>query len=110
MSYNRTIIQNTKGNEKRMSERRTKVSYKPPMSYKTIVIWLCGLWALGLGFRMSLELILSDGWIHVPRDAGYGCNIWFDFIPLAVFGFITVWYQTKEMFKVVQRKGWVSTE
>lgn len=80
------------------------------MSYKTLVMWLCGLWAWGLGARMSLELILSDGWIHVPRDAGYGCNIWFDFLPLAVFGFVTVWCQTKEMFTVLQKKGWVSTE
>ena len=73
----------------------------------TIVMWLCGLWSLGLGFRMSLELLLSDGWIHVPK---HPLNIYFDFIPLCVFGFVTVWYQTKEMFKVVQRKGWVSAE
>ena len=74
----------------------------------TIIIWLCGLWSLGLGARMSLELLLSDGWIHVPRDAGYGCNLWFDFIPLCVFGCVTVYYTTKELFKVAQTKGWVS--
>jgi len=74
---------------------------------KTIVTWLCGLWSLGLGFRMSLELLLSDGWIHVPK---HPLNIYFDFIPLAVFGFVTVWYQTKEMFKVTQKRGWVNIE
>jgi len=78
------------------------------MMYKTIMIWLCGLWALGLGARMSLELILSDGWIHVPKTAGYGCNIWFDFLPLCVFGLVTVYYSTKELFRVAQQKGWVS--
>ena len=77
------------------------------MSYKTIIFWLCGLWALGLGARMSLELLLSDTGIFIPRDILYGCNIWFDFIPLCVFGLITVWYQTKELFKVAQKKGWV---
>jgi len=71
---------------------------------KTIIMWLCGLWSLGLGFRMSLELLLSDGWIHVPQ---HPLNIYFDFIPLCVFGLITVWFQTKELFKVVQKKGWV---
>lgn len=80
------------------------------MIYKSICMWLCGLWALWLGFRMSLELLLSDGWIHVPRNAGYGVNIWFDFIPLCVFGLVTTWYTTKELCKIVQRKGWMSTQ
>ena len=102
------IIQNVEGNEKRMNEGKTKVSYKTlEVSYKTLAVWLCGLWSLGLGARMSLELLLSDGWIHVPRNAGFGINIWFDFIPLCVFGLLTVWYQTKELFKVAQKKGWV---
>ena len=102
------IIQNVEGNEKRMNERKTKVSYKTlEVSYKTLAMWLCGIWALGLGFIYSLELFLSDGWIHVPRNAGYGCNLWFDFIPLCVFGCVTVFYTTKELFKVAQQKGWV---
>ena len=80
------------------------------MSYKTIIFWLCGLWSLGLGARMSLELLLSDEGIHILRNASYGINIWFDVLPLAVFGFITAWYQTKELFKVAQKKGWVNAE
>ena len=84
-----------------MNIRRNKMSYK---TIKTIVIWLCGLWSLGLGFRMSLELLLSDGWIHVPK---HPLNIYFDFLPLGVFGLVTVYYTTQELFKVVQKKGWV---
>lgn len=94
---------------KEVKTEEKKVSYKDRGSYKTIIIWLCGLWSLGLGARMSLELLLSDGWIHVPRNAGYGCNLWFDFLPLCMFGCVTVYYTTKELFKVVQSKGWVDT-
>jgi len=77
------------------------------MAYKTVITWLCGLWSLGLGARMSLELLMSDGWIHVPR---HPLNIWFDFIPLMLFGIVTTWYMTKELFRVAQRKGWVDAE
>lgn len=77
------------------------------MSYKILAMWLCGLWALGLGARISLELLLSDTGIFVPN---YTINIVFDFVPLMLFGLVTVWYQTKELFKVAQAKGWVDTE
>jgi hypothetical protein len=80
------------------------------MLYKTLAMWLCGLWVLGLGARMSLELLLSDEGVHILRDGGYGCNIWFDFIPLCVFGCITVYYTTKELLKVAQAKGWVDMQ
>ena len=73
----------------------------------TIIIWLCGLWSVGLGARMSLELLLSDSGIYMPRNVGYGVNIWFDFIPFCIFGLVTVYYTTKELFIVVQKKGWV---
>jgi len=71
------------------------------MAYKNVFIWLCGLWSLGLGLRMTVELLACDGWIHVPK---HSLNIWFDFVPLMVFGMVTAWYQTKEMFKVAQVK------
>ena len=77
------------------------------VSYKTIIIWLCGLWSLGLGARMSLELLLSDEGVHVTP---HPLNLFFDFIPLCVFGCVTVYYTTKELFKVVQVKGWVDVQ
>ena len=75
------------------------------MKIKTVVIWFCGLWAFGLGLRLSIELLASDGWIHVPRDVGYGVNLWFDFIPLCIFGLITAIFMTKEMVKEIRIKN-----
>jgi len=66
---------------------------------RTIITWLCGLWAFGLGARYTVELLASDGWIQVPRDAGYGVNLWFDFIPLALMGLIVAFFETKALCK-----------
>jgi len=74
------------------------------MNTKKIITWFCGLWAFGLGLRMSIELLVSDGWIHVPRNAGYGVNLWFDFIPLCVLGFVVTILSTKEIIKEMRHK------
>ena len=69
---------------------------------KTIIGLLCGLWALGLGSRFTLELLASDGWIHVPK---HPVNIWFDFVPLCMFGLFMVILETKEMVKSINKSA-----
>ena len=54
-----------------------------------VFILLCGLWSLGLGARYTVELYFADSYICVPRNALYGVNLWFDFIPLSLFGLFT---------------------
>lgn len=71
---------------------------------KTILSLLCGLWAFGLGLRYTIELLASDGWIHVPKYAGYGVNLWFDFIPLLVMGFLVVMLETKGIVDKMRMK------
>ncbi len=71
---------------------------------RLLIMWLCGLWALGLGSRYTLELLLTDSWISIPKYAGYGVNIWFDFLPLAVFGFVVVIFTTKELIQLIRKK------
>jgi len=71
------------------------------MSYKNVFIWLCGLWSLGLGLRITVELLACDGWIHVPK---HPLNIWFDFVPLMLFGLITTYTMSKKIlpdFRVI---------
>lgn len=65
-----------------------------------VLIWLCGMWAFGLGLRLTLELMLCDGWISIPKYAGYGVNIWFDFLPLCIFGFVVTVYATYSLMLV----------
>lgn len=68
--------------------------------YKNIIGLLCGLWALGLGTRFTLELLASDGWILVPK---HPVNIWFDFVPLSMFGLFVVILEMKEMLKTIYK-------
>ena len=75
------------------------------MKTKKIVFWFCGMWSFGLGLRMSIELLLSDGWVHVPRNVGYGANLWFDFIPLCILGLIVTILSTKEMIKEMRNEN-----
>jgi len=67
---------------------------------KNIIIWLCGLWAFGLGLRCTIELLASDGWIHVPK---HPLNIYFDFLPLCILGLLTAVFETKEMIEAVKK-------
>jgi len=67
-----------------------------------VIDWLCGMWALGLGVRMTLELVFCDGYIHVPRNA---INIFFDFGTLAVLGIIVTVVVTREFVREVGKKG-----
>jgi len=50
-------------------------------------IWLCGIWSFGLGIRIVYEFTQYDYYILIPKIP---LNIYFDFIPLAAFGFITI--------------------
>ena len=71
---------------------------------KTILRLLCGLWAFGLGLRYTIELLASDGWIHVPKYEGYGVNLWFDFIPLMIMGLLVVVLETKGIVDKMRMK------
>lgn len=66
-----------------------------------VIEWLCGIWALGLGARMTLELILCDGWIHVPKNH---VNIFFDFGTLAVLGMLVTVIITRELIIEARKK------
>lgn len=72
---------------------------------KRIIVLLCGIWALGLGGRMTVELYMSSGWVHVPRNIFYGINIWLDFLPLFIFGLITVAIKINEIRLSMYQKG-----
>lgn len=62
--------------------------------------WLCGLWAFGLGLRMSIELFACSGWVHVPK---HPLNIYFDFLPLCVFGLVVSMVETRRMCRIYRR-------
>jgi hypothetical protein len=67
----------------------------------TIIRWLLGIWAVGLGFRYSLELGLSNQFVVVPN---YLINVWFDFFVLFVFGLIVVLYEVNVLKKRIMSK------
>lgn len=71
---------------------------------KTILRLLCGLWAFGLGLHYTVELLASDGWIHVPKYAGYGVNLWLDFIPLMIMGLLVVVLEMKGIVDKMRMK------
>ena len=56
----------------------------------------CSLWATGLGLRIFIELFVSDGWIHIPRN---NWNLWFDFMLLFLFGIGSLGFNLQEMIK-----------
>jgi len=74
---------------------------------KTVITWLCGLWALGLGLRTSAELLISDTGIFIPK---HPLNIYFDFIPLSILGMIVSVFETNEMINKIRRKKWQKHE
>ena len=71
------------------------------MKINTFIIWFCGLWSLGLGLRMTLELLVSDTGVYIPK---HYLNIYFDFLPLCVFGFVVSILSTKEIIKEIREK------
>jgi len=71
------------------------------MRSKNVILWMTGMWAAGLGMRMSLELLASDQFILVPN---YAVNIYFDFVPLGILGLLTTIIQTKELIKEVRKR------
>jgi hypothetical protein len=59
-----------------------------------VIRWLLGLWATGLGFRFFLELLLADQFIILPN---YLVNIYFDFLPLFIFGSLVAFFETRRL-------------
>jgi hypothetical protein len=52
------------------------------MNRRLILFWLCGVWAAGVGLRLLVELLMG-GAIVIPSSV---VNVWFDLIPLTIFG------------------------
>ena len=71
---------------------------------KNIIILLCGLWSFGIGARITLELILCDEWICISKYLGYSVNLWFDFIPLFIFGLIVTIFKTQELIREMENE------
>ena len=70
-----------------------------------VIKCLCGVWAFGLGFRFTLELLLSDGWIHVMK---HPLNIWFDFLPLCLLGLLVTLFEMRNLAVIVSRRKPIS--
>jgi hypothetical protein len=66
-------------------------------NFEHVIKWLCGLWAFGLGFRFTIELLASEGWIHMPK---HPLNIWFDFFPLCILGFLVVVFEVRNLISI----------
>ena len=67
---------------------------------KYVVIWLCGLWAFGLGARFTFELIRSGPGTYVMIPVNL-VNILFDFLVLSVLGFLCVVYSVHTLHKIM---------
>jgi hypothetical protein len=65
-----------------------------------VIRWLLGLWATGLGLRFSQELLLADRVIILPKK--YVVNIYLDFLPLAILGFIVAVLETKRIVQKIR--------
>ena len=74
------------------------------MKIKIIFSWLCGIWAFGLGSRILFEMWdwgrLGYDTINIPIIP---LNIFWDFVPLAMFGFITLVLSLRDMLKEMKK-------
>jgi hypothetical protein len=68
-----------------------------------VIRWLLGLWATGLGFRFSQELLLADQFIILPKN--YLMDIYLDFLPLFILGFIVAVFETRKMVQKINLWG-----
>jgi len=68
---------------------------------KAILRWLCGIWALGLGFRIAYSLCIYDYFIIFSHPV----NIFFDFVPLAVFGAVITVIETKKLCEIIMNNN-----
>lgn len=60
------------------------------------IFYVCGLWALGIGFRMSLELVKNSAFLVEGI-------LYFDWLPLMVLGFLSVGCAGAELFERVKK-------
>ena len=75
--------------------------------FEHVVKWLCGLWAFGIGFRFTIELLASEGWIHMPK---HPLNIWFDFFPLCILGLLVVFFEIRNLISIACTEQQVSED
>ena len=75
------------------------------MNYKLMLFWLCGVWAAGVGLRLLVELLMG-GAIVIPSSV---VNVWFDLIPLTMFGLgsaaVVIYDLCKAYFKKKRGRG-----
>lgn len=67
-----------------------------------IIRWLLGLWATGLGLRFSQELLRADQVIILHKT--HILDIYFDFLPLAILGFIVAVLETKRIVRRIHEQ------
>lgn len=60
--------------------------------------WLCGLWSLGLGWRLFIELHMSGEGTYVCI-AVHPLNLYFDFGMLAILGTIVGIVETYNLIR-----------
>lgn len=65
------------------------------MNTKEVLMFLCGIWALGIGARMSYCLLAHGGACvyNYPRFV-----VAFDYIPLAVFGMFLLAFVVRDIY------------
>jgi hypothetical protein len=60
---------------------------------KNIVRWLCGIWALALGGRLTYTMCIHPS-ITIPS---HPINIFFDFLLLSIFGGTVLLFELQEL-------------
>jgi hypothetical protein len=61
---------------------------------KEILFWLCGIWAIGIGIRMIAQFLVIGGDFLVFSSS---LNIFLDFVPLTIFGCLSIVIILKEL-------------
>lgn len=59
--------------------------------------WLCGLWAFGLGVRLTYSLCIYTS-ITIPS---HPINIYFDFLILSILGGTVLLFELQELSKFI---------
>lgn len=91
----------SEGTQIRTRSAYLSITLLKKMKTKIFIIYFCGLWSFGLGLRMTLELLISDTGIYVPK---HYLNIYFDFLPLCIFGLVVSILSIKDIIKDVKKE------
>jgi len=70
----------------RRFRNRKRVWGSPHKKVKTILFWLCGIWATGIGIRMLAELLIVGDFLVFAN----ALSILLDFAPLTILGCLSI--------------------